>query len=671
MKKYKYLIIVIITATFFTSISNSQNTENTNIISIQKIKTADINVDITETWSASGTTNDRIRISDLSDISEVTHTIQNVILNTSDYRSTTGNYGHWLANRTFQLNAPSSEFSVEGFIPFHRQGDHTDSWDGTINFYVDGTLIDTKVDQVTSAGNFNFNFQYNGQTANEFTLEGVFEQDTEFPFDRHPLWNMSGPQPGGAPCYDFDVFETYTAGEVNFQVTEDTSDFRYALIEADITLNYYCQVESVFTIQSSEDVVSISDDQPLVGRSGDNISLIITDAIEITEVEYQWDLGDWKILEEPYILSFPSGDGNHSLKIKAVDNNNNEYFNSFTFETDDTAPKITFNIPEGAYVIEGSDIEIEINENVVLSQYKWDDDIYIDLPPDNNVKQPNKIGVHQLHIKARDVAGNQIEVTLETITALKAIAVFLGYKLMQVGIALFVGIFGGSLGLGIHWFYKKTKDKDARSGIYFGYGFTAAFSLGISVQLIFLEYLITMVIGSLLLALFYLWKQQKTLNSKDLSKWLLLGLQLISGPFLGIFMILKDSLFGFFALMYIFSLEMFSVGMLLHYTGEEIYEFKKTKFPENYNQKKLLSDSITLAGAAMMLVLSIVEVALIFTSLMSLLDHVASILFTTIALIYAGYFPKFINAHKESTHFIGDLLRSSSSAIAFLMYFVV
>ncbi|MFX1534706.1 MAG: SBBP repeat-containing protein [Promethearchaeota archaeon] len=148
-----------------------------------------------------------------------------------------------------------------------------------------------------------------------------------------------------------------------------------------------------------------------VHQSGTLIKLNITDTDSgLGQVVYNWDSSTNIILEAPFDVTLPAGEGAHVLWIYANDSVGNWAMKTFVFITDDIAPIIALLSPtNGSTHSSGTPIGIIIEDAKPLSQilYHWDNNPNVTLTDlIITVFLPAGDGLHVLYVYAQDQVGN-------------------------------------------------------------------------------------------------------------------------------------------------------------------------------------------------------------------------------------------------------------------------
>ena len=154
-------------------------------------------------------------------------------------------------------------------------------------------------------------------------------------------------------------------------------------------------------------VVFVSPSAEAVVKSGTTVDVEVSDA-NLEYSQYRWDTGTWANWTSPYDTSVPSGDGSHTLYVRAYDLAGNINSTSCIFVTDDTKPTITLVSPsDGSVIQSGSTIDLDISDAHLSTVYfHWDSDSWAVMSSPYDTTAPSGDGTHTLYVNATDQAGN-------------------------------------------------------------------------------------------------------------------------------------------------------------------------------------------------------------------------------------------------------------------------
>ncbi|MCK5305020.1 MAG: hypothetical protein KAJ72_07205, partial [Candidatus Heimdallarchaeota archaeon] len=161
-----------------------------------------------------------------------------------------------------------------------------------------------------------------------------------------------------------------------------------------------------FSIEPIIDIQSHNDGDIL--KSGTKITLDI-DATSLTSLNYAWGITAPLVLNSPYEVYLPSGDGEQDLTIFMQDTFGNNAQISYTFITDDTKPTILLDgVSNNDEINAAQNISVNIVEAHLQGVvYHWDTSSDQAWVVPYTTTAPNSVGTHTLSVTATDVAGNQ------------------------------------------------------------------------------------------------------------------------------------------------------------------------------------------------------------------------------------------------------------------------
>ncbi|MFX1532614.1 MAG: SBBP repeat-containing protein, partial [Promethearchaeota archaeon] len=143
---------------------------------------------------------------------------------------------------------------------------------------------------------------------------------------------------------------------------------------------------------------------------GTNIDLNITDPNGIIDVRYNWDGGNNKSLSSPYDLKLLSQDGQHVLRVYALDTALNWAKATFVLTTDSIPLVVLIGPTNGSIQQSGATIDLYIKEILGLSYvlYNWDGTVNTTLDPPYDISLPTGEGLHVLRLYVEDIGGNMV-----------------------------------------------------------------------------------------------------------------------------------------------------------------------------------------------------------------------------------------------------------------------
>ncbi|MCK4896984.1 MAG: hypothetical protein KAS47_09250, partial [Candidatus Heimdallarchaeota archaeon] len=192
-----------------------------------------------------------------------------------------------------------------------------------------------------------------------------------------------------------------------FNVPEDDT---YYLVVKWVDGNY--QGDCRFSIDPIINIQSHNNGDIL--KSGTKITLDI-DTTSLTSLSYAWNYMAPSVLNSPYEVYLPVGDGEQDLTIFMQDTYGNNTQISYTFITDDTKPIILLDgVSNNDEITANQNISIHIVEAHLLGVvYHWDTSSEQAWAEPYATTAPNSEGTHSLSVTATDIAGNQ-ETTIFT-----------------------------------------------------------------------------------------------------------------------------------------------------------------------------------------------------------------------------------------------------------------
>ena len=143
-------------------------------------------------------------------------------------------------------------------------------------------------------------------------------------------------------------------------------------------------------------------------KSGSILVFNITD-VRLETVVSRWDTDMWTPFPYPYQTYLPAGDGVHIFHVNSTDTVGNWNYTQFSLICDDTLPEMTLTTHNnGSSMMSGTNIELEINDtNLDTVTYHWDLNDSTSFILEYVTSIPSSEGVHDLHVNATDIAGNQ------------------------------------------------------------------------------------------------------------------------------------------------------------------------------------------------------------------------------------------------------------------------
>ncbi|MFW9968404.1 MAG: hypothetical protein ACFFEA_14720 [Candidatus Thorarchaeota archaeon] len=122
----------------------------------------------------------------------------------------------------------------------------------------------------------------------------------------------------------------------------------------------------------------------------------------------RWDSDSWTPLQSPYSTVLPIGDGNHIFHVIAFDAAGNSNYTQFAFTCDDLPPDIALiGIVNGSILMSDTIISLEINDTYFdKAKYHWDLNDETEFTSPFELAMPSGDGIHDLHVNATDIAGN-------------------------------------------------------------------------------------------------------------------------------------------------------------------------------------------------------------------------------------------------------------------------
>nr|MDO8109040.1 hypothetical protein [Candidatus Sigynarchaeota archaeon] len=214
--------------------------------------------------------------------------------------------------------------------------------------------------------------------------------------------------------YRFEGTATNTSMSSPYDVSLPSSDGSQVLhIYAIDPLGNTRHGRFVFTVDGTAPVVTLnalSNNSAL--KPGTTIDVGVSDPSPISTVLYHWDSDAFNTTwNSPYDLSLLAGEGIHNLHVYANDSLGNHRHVVFHFITDGTPPSITLVTPSnGSSLASGTTINLEIYDVNNLAQvlYHWDHAGNSTFVPPFDVLLPTDDKIHELHVYARDMAGNAL-----------------------------------------------------------------------------------------------------------------------------------------------------------------------------------------------------------------------------------------------------------------------
>ena len=132
-----------------------------------------------------------------------------------------------------------------------------------------------------------------------------------------------------------------------------------------------------------------------------------SDDVSVSYVEFYLD-GQYKTRSTSGNVSITSSEGDHTLRVIAVDSLGQITVRRIVLHVDSTDPVVTFVSPSaGAVVKSGTSVDVEVSDaHLDMVQYCWDSGAWQNFtsPYDTNV--PAGDGTHTLYVRAYDIAGN-------------------------------------------------------------------------------------------------------------------------------------------------------------------------------------------------------------------------------------------------------------------------
>ena len=214
-----------------------------------------------------------------------------------------------------------------------------------------------------------------------------------------------------------------------------TSSYTIPLIAGDGIHTLYIYANNTAGNATSKIFVFTTDDTPptinllspandTVHHSGTIISFNVIDNTGgggIGTVLYYWNSAPvYSVLNSPYDLSLPIGNGEHILFITANDTLGNVASPEiYIFYTDDTVPSITlmgFNNDTAHHSGTTISLDITSNNGISVVIYHWDNGVNITLDGSYNVNLPTGEGIHVLYIYTNNTVNTWISSSFVFIT---------------------------------------------------------------------------------------------------------------------------------------------------------------------------------------------------------------------------------------------------------------